>query len=67
MSEQYRAATRTLMVGPPFLGVIAHVVGDLVPAKNVALHGWEDGTARMGTKAAKDAGQAAEDPDPSAA
>ncbi len=41
---------------PLFVGTArAHNPGDVVPAENVKAHGWEDGVAREGTKAADQA------------
>lgn len=49
---------------PLFIGFArAHNPGDLVPAANVKEHGWQDGVAREGTKAAEDALEAAAEPD----
>ncbi len=51
---------------PLFVGTArAHNPGDVVPADNVKEHGWEDGVAREGTKAADTAaGVSAEDAAP---
>ncbi len=42
-----------IATAPLFVGTArAHNPGDVVPAENVKAHGWEDGVAREGTKAA---------------
>lgn len=49
---------------PLFIGFArAHNPGDIVPAANVDEHGWQDGVAREGTKAATEAQEAAAEPD----
>jgi hypothetical protein len=42
-------ATKTLLVG----FAAAHQPGDLVPEANIKRNGWEDGVAKVGTKAAQ--------------
>lgn len=45
---------------PLFVGSArAHNPGDPVPAENIKVNGWEDGVARVGTKAAEKAADAA--------
>jgi hypothetical protein len=49
MAEKTYIATEPLYVGT----ARAHNPGDVVPADNVERHGWQDGVATEGTKAAK--------------
>jgi hypothetical protein len=50
------AGKNYIATAPLFVGYArAHNPGDVVPDANVEEHGWQDGVAREGTKAANDA------------